>query len=495
MRQARLSVFFLYILSALAGFSRVKPVARYSFNAENASDEVSGKKVKLVGARFVKDRFGNDKYAIYVLGNESSYVNLGTHKSLKPETGSISLWVNVEHPSWAGTGAYYNPIIITKNASGNDFYEAYAMYYLLYPKRITAVLAQDSTRDLSITTRNTLVMYTWHHVVMSFDKDTFSLYVDGELELSLKKKFAVKYLEGDSVLIGNSGNRKNNRWMMGAVDDVEIYDRVLTPAEVSSLYNAPNPNRKKIFLQGVFIVLLLIALALLVYFFIKYQVKRGMVKERKQLEQQNKLLETELRVNRASMNPHFLFNSLNTLHNFILKNEIDNASSYLIKFSKLIRKTLDTNMRDTLSLEFEIELLERYLEIENLRFEENIRYTLTVDESLVISTTYIPVMMLQPFVENSVWHGLLHKRGEKAIDISFSRFESRYVYCRIEDNGIGRTKNIVNNLGKKSLATTFISQRLDLLNRIYHLKCSLSIEDKPNGTGTIVNIILPILTN
>src|ERR1044072_1723373 len=138
-------------------------------------------------------------------------------------------------------------------------------------------------------------------------------------------------MESDSVLLANTGNKRNNRWLAGAVDDVEIYDRVLSPEEVKELYHAPNPDNNKIFFQWIFVVLVLLMFALLVYFYIKHQVKKGIIKERQQLEQQNKLLETELRVNRASMNPHFVFNSLNTLHNFILKKEIQNASDYLLK--------------------------------------------------------------------------------------------------------------------------------------------------------------------
>jgi hypothetical protein len=495
MQYERVSIFFLFILCVLAASGRIRPVAKFSFNNGISYDESNPKEeAKLVGIHFVEDRFGNDRHAVLLLGNESSYINLGTYKALKPKIGTISVWTQIEHPAWAGKGAYYNPIIITKNTELNDFYESYAIYYMLYSRRIVADIAEDSTRDLSISGRDLFTLNTWHHLVMSFDESHFSFYVDGQLMLTIKKNFEVKYLETDSVLVGATGNKKNNRWLQGAVDDIAIYDRVLTPDEISELYHAPNPNKKRIILWWVFITLLVLVFVLLVYFYIKHQVKTGIIKERQQLEQQNKLLETELRVNRASMNPHFVFNSLNTLHNFILKKEVENASSYLIKFSKLIRKTLDTNMNDTLPLEFEIELLERYLEIENLRFKENIKYKITVDESLVLSTMHIPVMMLQPFVENAIWHGLLHKKGEKTIDITFTSFESKYVYCRIEDNGTGRKKNVINNLGKKSLATTFISQRLDLLNRIHGLKCSLVIEDKPESKGTIVNLILPILS-
>jgi len=493
MRSLRLIIFFLLILSIENGYSKNAPVAKFSFNSGSGYDEVNGRLAKLVGVNCVNDRFGNDKHAIFVFGNESSYANLGTSKELKQKKGSISLWVKIEYANWVGKGAHYNPIIITKNTDRNDYYESYAMYYLLETKHLVSVLAEDSTRDMGIFTEDEFILNQWHHLVSTFNENYFSFYLDGRLQQTLKKNFEVKYLETDSVLLGTTANKKNNRWMIGAIDDVEFYDRVLTAAEVEELYRAPNPNRNRIILNWSLAGVALVIFIILIFIFIKRQVKKGIIKEKQELEQQNKLLETELRVNRASMNPHFIFNSLNALHNLILNKDIGNASDYLLKFSKLIRKTLDSNSYDIISLEFEIELLERYLELENLRFKENIKYSIHVDDSLVISTTQIPVMMLQPFVENSIWHGLLDKEGEKVIRISFERYEEKYVYCKIEDNGLGRKENTGSSFGKKSLATNFIFQRLDLLNRIHNLKCSLSFEDKPDGQGTLVKIILPIL--
>lgn len=470
-----------------------QPVARFSFNNGLDCDEISGKKIKRVGANFAADRFGNERSAIFTLGNESSYVNLGTYKALKPRIGSISLWIDIEHPAWAGTGALYNPVIITKNTSLNDFYESYALYYMLETKRLVAVMAEDSTRDLGIYTSEKFERNQWHHIVVMFDDHQFSMYLDGVLEQSLVKNFVTKYYESDSVMLGNTANVKNHRWLNASLDDVEFYDRILTAQEVLELYHAPNPNRTQIIFNWILLCAGIIAFIVALYFFVKNQIRKGIIKQQQQMETQNKLLETELKVNRASMDPHFLFNSLNALHNFILDKDYVNASDYLLKFSKLIRKTLDSNAQDNITLEAEVELLERYLEIENLRFEKYITHTITIDESLVPSVVYIPVMMIQPFVENAIWHGLLDKPGEKVISISFKRHEERYVYCRIEDNGLGRRDMSKTIFERKSMATNFIRQRLELLNKIYGLRCELKIEDKPAGSGTIVTITLPIL--
>lgn len=470
------------------------PIAKFSFNDFKDCNEVNQEKAKLIGVSYIQDRFDNENSAIYLHGNESSYIILGNDKTCKPKEGTISLWVKIETKIWSGKGALYNPVILTKSNSLDDFYEAYSIYFLLEPQKLVAVCAQDSTKEVGLISIKKHERNKWHHLAVSYDYHYYSFYIDGELEVKLPKNFETNFLENDPVVIGATLNKKNSRWLNGTVDDIEFFDRVLTNEEIKELYNAPNPNKNKVILNWSLIVLALILVIFLIYFFIKTKINKAVKKEKERLELNNKLLETELRVNRASMNPHFIFNSLNTLHNFILTNNVDDASDYLVKFSKLVRKILDSNMHESNSLELEIELLERYLEIENLRFEEHINYQIIIDDAVVPSAINIPIMMLQPFVENAIWYGLLNKQGEKKLTISFSLFEDKYIYCTIEDNGTGRKKNVINYVEKKSLATAFIEQRLDLLNKIHGLKCSLYIEDKPNAQGTIVKIILPILT-
>jgi LytS/YehU family sensor histidine kinase len=113
-----------------------------------------------------------------------------------------------------------------------------------------------------------------------------------------------------------------------------------------------------------------------------------------------------------------------------------------------------------------------------------------VDPAISPSVIQIPIMMLQPFVENAVWHGLLTKKGDKIINLSFELHEERYIRCTIDDNGKGR-QQAHTNLGKNSLATKFIEQRLELMNKIHSLGCQLNIIDKPEGGGTTVIITLP----
>jgi hypothetical protein len=467
-------------------------VARFSFNDLKDFNEVTHEKAKLVGVIHTADRFGNQNNSLFFAGSKYSYVNLGSYSSLKPKIGSISLWVKMEHPIWSGKGGLYNPIFITKYTGLNDFYESYSMYYMLETRKLVANCVQDSTREVAIFSEN-FRRNAWQHLVMTFDNDSLTLYINNRKEGAIAKKFENRYMNSDSVVLGNTANKKNSRYFNGYIDDLEIYDRVLTPQEVSALYHAPNPNRYRVLLNWVLAGVLMLFAAVILYLLIKRQIKKGVSKEKKRYEFYNLVLETELRVNRALMNPHFIFNSLNTLQNFILKQDHHTANDYMVEFSKLLRKTLESNNSGIISLELELELLRRYIDIENLRFEKNIQYSIEVDPALVTSSIHIPIMMLQPFLENAIWHGLLNKQGDKQLRLVFQRIDARHLQCIVDDNGLGRKKqNPVSN-EKKSMGISFISQRLVLLNKLHQLSCSLTISDKESG-GTAVTIILPILT-
>ena len=140
------------------------------------------------------------------------------------------------------------------------------------------------------------------------------------------------------------------------------------------------------------------------------QKKRIVEKERKL----GKERELEMQALRAQMNPHFIFNSLSSINHFVLKNETEAASDYLTKFSKLIRTVLNNSKKSMVSLEEELEMLRLYLEMENLRFKNAFSYGIHLDEMVKPTCIFIPPLLFQPFVENAVWHGLMHKKDPKA---------------------------------------------------------------------------------
>lgn len=493
LRLAALSIALCAVSCALAQ-SPKGPAAAFYFNEGSRLDAVSGHSAHLSGTSFTSDRFGNKNHAVFVNGNGDSYINLGNYKALKPVEGSISLWVKMEHPIRVGKGVPYNPILVTRCANRDDFNEAYALYYMIESRKLLAVNARDSLAEVGLYSNEPFARNAWKHLVLSYDSSTISLYIDGELEQRRSKKFQTVFLDTGPVLIGFSGSEKNLRWWNGTVDDIAFFDYVLSDQEVGDLYHAPNPNERAILVQRILMGAGILLVIILIYFLVRYRIKVAVRREKQKHELNNIILQTELRVNRALMNPHFVFNSLNALQNLILSHEIEKANDYLVKFSKMIRKLLESNMSDLISLEMEVELLKRYMEIENLRFEENIEFKVEVDPAINAHDTRIPVMMLQPFVENAVWHGLLKKQGEKLLTIYFSPVEDKYVLCVIEDNGIGKEQKKNSAIfDKASLATSFIEQRLRTLNRIYGLHCEMSIEYKPGQAGTRMKILLPIL--
>lgn len=491
-RYRKFSFFIILFLVCYFLTGQTAPVAKFTFNDGKDYDEVSGNKAKLINIAPAKDRFGNDNHAVFISGSSYSYINLGTYKSLKPTHGTIAMWFKLDGFIYSGKGEAYNPLLLTKQTSLDDFYESYAIYYFHLFKKLVFISSRDSLLQTIAYSKENEFISKWFHVAITFDNTALSIYVNGKHEGSMPRNYETTYLDADSVMVGHTANKKNQRYTAGSVDDVEFYDRVLTGTEINDLYNAPNPNKNAVFYKWLMIVLAVAGFLALLYFYIRYRVNTAVKIEKQRSEQANVALENELRIHRALMNPHFIFNTLNGLQDLILKKEYDGANDYLIKFSQLLRKILESNMADVISLEQEIELLTRYIEIEAVRFEENFSYAIKVDPKIVPSTTVIPIMMLQIFVENSIWHGLLPKDGDKSIAIAFELYDKKYLKCVIEDNGVGR-KTRVENMKKKSLATIFIRQRLELLNKIHNLRCSLLIEDRTLGEGTRVTIILPIL--
>ncbi|MGV7106365.1 sensor histidine kinase [Flavobacterium sp. U410] len=232
----------------------------------------------------------------------------------------------------------------------------------------------------------------------------------------------------------------------------------------------------------------------------------------KKIEKRNQLIldkinleknvnQSKLKAIKSQMNPHFFYNALNTLQSFILSNEKRLAIDYLSKFSNLTRTILEMTEKDFISISEEVKTLQLYLDIEKGRFDEDFSYEIQVEKNIDQESIKIPTMLLQPYVENAVKHGLLHKQGDKKVTISFE-IQNNELHIGIDDNGIGRQKsnelNQIKNKNHQSFATEALQNRIDLLNEYNHKNISLKIIDKHNlqnqPTGTLVEIIIPIHT-
>jgi len=215
-----------------------------------------------------------------------------------------------------------------------------------------------------------------------------------------------------------------------------------------------------------------------------------LIRQNKLREQQKNLL-LQQKLFRSQMNPHFIFNSLTSIQNYILDEEAHKASKYLSRFSKLVRNILDSSIEDFVPLEEEISTIENYLELQKIRFKDKFDYSIEVDEAINPESMNIPPMLAQPFIENSIEHGIKHKKSKGNIFIRFTLKKNMIVF-EVEDDGVGRekAKEILYKQNKehKSLATAITRERIQVLNKKLKEKIDLYIEDligenkKPLGT-------------
>ncbi|MDP5139336.1 MAG: histidine kinase, partial [Spirosomaceae bacterium] len=202
---------------------------------------------------------------------------------------------------------------------------------------------------------------------------------------------------------------------------------------------------------------------------------------------EKQLRETEMMALRSQMNPHFIFNSLNTIRNFILQNDNGNANKYLAKFSKLLRQILSYSRSNTISLADEIETVKLYLELESARFKSGFHYEIILSPDLDVDAIRMPPLLLQPYAENAIWHGLRHSnREEKAIWLTFSE-EAEALKISIKDNGIGRKEAAkFRSETKDSLGTKITEERIELFNQTENSNILVETIDSPQGTEVIL---------
>lgn len=198
---------------------------------------------------------------------------------------------------------------------------------------------------------------------------------------------------------------------------------------------------------------------------------------------------------RSQMNPHFIFNALNSVNSFIAVNDERNANRYLSEFSVLMRSVLENSDEDFIPLSKEIELLELYVKLEHNRFKDKFEYTIDVDKSIDLDQFSIPPMLLQPYIENAIWHGLRYKKEMGKLSISIEQKNVDAVAICIEDDGVGRKKSMElktkNQLKQKSKGMSTIKNRVAILNDMYQDRILVEVSDLfANGEGTKVELLL-----
>ena len=219
-----------------------------------------------------------------------------------------------------------------------------------------------------------------------------------------------------------------------------------------------------------------------------------------QTEFEHKISETEMTALRAQMNPHFIFNCLNSIKLYTLENDSATASEYLTKFSQLIRLVLENSRSEKVTLEKELQTLTLYIEMEAMRFKNKVRYAIDVANDIDVSYIEIPPLLIQPYVENAIWHGLMQKKEGGFIRINIFMRTFNILHIEITDNGVGRklaqeykSKSVTT---KKSFGLKMTSERMQLINQVYQTNTSVEIIDETdeqnNACGTKVIIEIPL---
>jgi ligand-binding sensor domain-containing protein len=228
------------------------------------------------------------------------------------------------------------------------------------------------------------------------------------------------------------------------------------------------------------------------------RIKAELALEKSRVEQD--LRSSQLVSLKAQMNPHFVFNALNSIQEYIMLNEKKLANSYLGKFADLMRMTLDISSKQQITLSDEIRLLQLYLELEVLRFEDKLSYTIDIETGLNLQAIHLPPMLIQPYVENAIKHGLLHVKKNRKLLVKFEMPQSHFLLATIEDNGIGRKRSEeikrFRRQTHKSFATSATQKRLELLN--YQRPHEIAVRyidlynEEGKAAGTRVELTIPV---
>jgi sensor histidine kinase YesM/ligand-binding sensor domain-containing protein len=269
-----------------------------------------------------------------------------------------------------------------------------------------------------------------------------------------------------------------------------------------TIYTLPIHVATPYWLTWWFRIAMLVLLAVIVYAVYKYRVNQFRKKEKLKSDYEKKIANVEMSSLLAQMNPHFLFNSLNSIDSYIIKNETHKASEYLNNFARLMRLILQNSRSNYITLKDELEALDLYLQMESLRFKNKFEYEIKTDEEINTNTIVIPPMLIQPFVENAIWHGLMHKQnGEPGkVEIKISSVDNK-LKCEVVDNGIGRNKAEEikmqkNGSHKRSMGMQITSDRIEMINKLYGTDTKVKITDladvNGDAAGTKVELEIPI---
>lgn len=299
--------------------------------------------------------------------------------------------------------------------------------------------------------------------------------------LSAYRKYSDAATRNEQRLETRSAERSD---LIRKQKDIEELTKGITISQHEDTIAQGLVNRQRLIIYGLMLILVIVS------FTTVYMYRSSQARQRA-----NHLL--ALKSLRSQMNPHFIFNALNSVNHFVAQNDERTANKFLSEFSRLMRLVLEHSQENFIPLYKEEEIIALYLKLEHYRFRDKFEYTFTVDDQINKETFVLPPMLIQPYIENAVWHGLRYKTGSGTLSVTVRQENNGYIEVEITDDGIGRKRSaeVKTDQQKKHNSTGIrnMEERLDIINRVYRTRYTVQIEDldKENQTGTRVRISLP----
>ena len=451
-----------------------------------------------------------------VVFKDSCFYHITEENGLLSNTCTSIYIDSVDNVVWVGTNKGLNKII--KNKSNNYSVERYTINNGLISNQIKQIIRIKDT--IYIASNKGLSFFNYKKVKVN---DIPPLIYITEVKVnSMSRDFAqiknlfysenqiyigyigISYKSADNISYKFKLEGLNNNWVFTKNNFVEFIN--LPPKNYKFIVYSQNEdgfwsskpafiefNIKPPFWNTWWFLLILIFIAIAVVWGIIH-IRVLSVKKKNKTEKQ--LAELEIKALRAQMNPHFIFNALSSIQNFVLKNDAENADRYFTKFAQLIRLILNSSKEAKIKLVDEIKMLKLYLDLEKLRLSNKFEYAINSDSVGNAENIEIPIMLIQPYVENAIWHGVSHKESKDGlINIEFSLTDNNCLFCIIEDNGVGRNNaeklesNVNDKHNKTGLQNT--KKRVELTrNSTVNIIDLFDASEKPSGTRVEVKINL-----
>jgi ligand-binding sensor domain-containing protein len=337
---------------------------------------------------------------------------------------------------------------------------------------------------------------------LRYDYNTIAFYYKGICLTNAEKVLYVKKLEGLEKNWSSPSNEDYSKYANLAPGKYTFKvkscnnEGVWDDKETAFTFTIKSP----FYTTWWFILIIVLGFSTIIYFIVTIRIRNIKKQQRLDFERKVEVSKIELKALRSQMNPHFIFNSLNSIQHYIFNSKTDEAIKYLSKFARLVRIILNNSNKPTVTVGEDLEALKLYLELEQMRFEEKFDYEIFIDPSVDVDYDIMPPLLTQPYVENAILHGLNPKQEKGKLTISLTS-KDNFIICTIVDNGIGREKaaeikRTMPGTKHKSLGMKITEDRLRILNEVNNSKLSVTISDLKDNAGkalgTKVELYIPI---